>query len=55
MDKPDQSDRMAVIKIAVKTGDKLNPLVVGEEEDAIKAFLAAGGRDVEASEGRSPG
>ncbi len=55
IDRPDQEDRMAVIKIAVKTGDKLNPLVAGEEEeDAIRAFLAAGGRDVEAGESRSP-
>ncbi|MGC9104799.1 MAG: hypothetical protein ACP5JF_08465 [Candidatus Methanodesulfokora sp.] len=55
IDRPDQKDRMAVIKIAVKTGDKLNPLVAGEEEeDAIRAFLAAGGRDVEAGESRSP-
>ena len=47
MDEPDQRDRMTVIEIAVRVGEKINPLVVGEdEEDAVRAFLAAGGVNV---------
>ncbi|MEM0268531.1 MAG: hypothetical protein QXI51_04185 [Candidatus Korarchaeum sp.] len=47
MSKPNQSDRMEVVRIAVEVGDKLNPLVTDEDERTIRLFLAAGGRDVE--------
>ncbi|MDK2384729.1 MAG: hypothetical protein QI199_08010 [Candidatus Korarchaeota archaeon] len=48
----DQEDVMRVMEVAVSVDERLNPLVVDEEdEEAVRMFLRAGGRDVKVTEG----
>ncbi len=39
-------DVSKVVEVAVESGERINPLVVDEGDEAVMKFLAAGGRDV---------
>jgi intergrase/recombinase len=49
IEKPTLDDVKIVMELAVRSGERLNPLVVDEgDEEAVRIFMSSGGRDVEA-------
>ncbi|MDK2384453.1 MAG: hypothetical protein QI199_06580 [Candidatus Korarchaeota archaeon] len=51
LDRYDLGDVDAVIEIASRIDERINPLVASaDEEDEVEAFLQAGGRDVQANQ-----
>ena len=51
LDRYDPRDADAVVELALRVDERINPLVASaDEEDEVEAFLQAGGRDVQADQ-----
>ncbi len=47
IENPTLDDVRRVMELAVRSGERLNPLVVDEgDEEAVRVFMSSGGRDV---------